>query len=65
MKPSTLFERVHKRGSAKETHEDFFNCLRYQIKVKIKPSNIANMDEHSMQVQEAIAGKVIGDSLIP
>ena len=64
MKSSTLLESSRKRGSTKEKYEDFFRRLRHQIEVKkIKPENIANIDEHGMQEQETIARKVIGDSL--
>ncbi|KAK4198013.1 hypothetical protein QBC40DRAFT_298770 [Triangularia verruculosa] len=52
------------RGSTRANYDAFFQRLREQLdSKKIKPANIANMDEHGMQELETRAGTVIGSSL--
>lgn len=49
MKNSALLESSRVRGSTREPYEDFYKRLAFQIKdKKVKPANIANLDEHGM-----------------
>ncbi|KAK3364933.1 hypothetical protein B0T24DRAFT_712305 [Lasiosphaeria ovina] len=58
MKNSASLESSRVRGSTREAYEDFYKRQAFQIKdKKVKPANIANMDEHGMQELETRAGK--------
>lgn len=59
-----MLDSARTRGSTRTNYEDFFQRLREQLDSKdIKPANIANIDEHSIQELETRAGTVIGSSL--
>lgn len=63
-KPSDPLERARARGSTRPDFEAFFDLLeRLVAEKKIKPCNIANMDEHGLQEGESGSGKVLGSSV--
>jgi 4-hydroxybenzoate polyprenyltransferase len=63
-KNADLLERARARGSTRQAFEAFFDLLERHVREKkLKPCNIANMDEHGLQEGESQGGRVLGTSL--